>query len=143
MAILGVFTNARVIVNGVDLSARVRSVSITDEAAAVDVTAMGAGYVQEAKGLKTVVFSVGFLQDFAAGQVHQTLQPLHAGNTPFAVVVRPVKSTAVGTTNPNITLAQAQMFGYTPIDGTIGDAAEMTIEFRNAPSGPGVTYVTV
>lgn len=143
MAILGVFTDAFVSVNGVDLSNRVRSVTVNDEAAAVDVSTMGPGYVAEAKGLKTVVFTVGFMQDFAAGSVHQTLQPLHAGSTPFAVIVRPVKSTVVGTTNPNITLAQAQMFGYTPLDGSIGDAAEMTIEFRNAPGGPGVTYVTV
>src|SRR5687767_12176286 len=142
MAILGVFTDAFVSVNGVDLSDHVRSVSINDEAAAVDVTAMGAGYVQEAKGLKTVVFEVGFLQDFSTAKVHQTLQPLHAGTTPFAVVVRPIKSTVVGPTNPNITLASAQMFGYAPLDGAIGDAAEMTVEFRNAPGGAGVTYVT-
>ena len=142
MAITGVFTDAFVSVNGVDLSDHVRSVSITEDSNPVDVTAMGSGYTQEAKGLKTAAFTVGFLQDFSAAKVHATLQPLFAGTSTFIVIIRPIKSTVVGATNPNITLSTASMFGYAPLDGSIGDAAEMEVEFRNAPGGAGITYAT-
>ena len=92
MAIVGVFTNAYVSVNGVDLSDHGRSITVSDERAAVDVTAFGAGYVQETKGLGTATISIGFLQDLSAAKVHATLQPLIGSSTPVAVEVRAVNS---------------------------------------------------
>lgn len=141
MAIVGVFTNALVLVNSVDLSDHVRSVSVSDERAAVDVTAMGAGYVQETKGLGTASISIGFLQDFSAGKVHPTLQPLIGSSTPVPVEVRAVNA-ARSATNPAMLLATALLFTYAPLDGSVGDAAEFTAEFRNAPGGAGLTYPT-
>jgi hypothetical protein len=141
MAILGPFTNALVKVNGIDLSARTRGVHVTDDRAAVDVTAMGAGYVAEAKGLGTAAITIDFLQDFAAGQVHATLQPLVGSSTPVEVEVRAVNG-ARSATNPAMVLTMALLFSYSPLDGTIGDAAEFSAEFRNAPGGPGISYLT-
>jgi hypothetical protein len=34
------------------------------------------------------------------------------------------------------------LFTYNPLDGTIGDAAEFSAEFRNAPGGTGISYPT-
>lgn len=141
MAIVGVFTNALVLINSVDLSNHVRSITVNDERAAVDVTAMGAGYTQETKGLGTASITIGFLQDLAAGSVHATLQPLIGSTTAVPVEVRAVNS-ARSATNPAMLLSQALLFTYTPLDGSIGDAAEFTAEFRNAPGGPGMTYPT-
>ena len=141
MAIVGVFTNAYVSVNGVDLSDHGRSITVSDERAAVDVTAFGAGYVQETKGLGTATISIGFLQDLSAAKVHATLQPLIGSSTPVAVEVRAVNSGRTAT-NPGMVLASALLFTYTPLDGSIGDAAEFTAEFRNAPGGAGLTYPT-
>lgn len=141
MAIVGVFTNAYISVNGVDLSDHGRSITVNDERAAVDVTAFGAGYVQETKGLGTASISCEFLQDFSAGKVHATLQPLIGSSTPVAVEVRAVNSGRTAT-NPGILLGSALLFSYTPLDGAIGDASVMTAEFRNAPGGAGLTYPT-
>ncbi len=141
MAILGPFLNAFVSVNGVDLSARGRGCHSEDSRAPVDVTAFGAGYIQEAKGLGTGTITVDFLQDFGAAQVHATLAPLVASSTPFVVEIRPVNS-ARSATNPGIVLTVAFLFTYNALDGSIGDAAEFSAEFRNAPSGPGITYPT-
>ena len=141
MAIVGVFTNAMVLVNGIDLSNHGRSVTVSDERAAVDVTAFGAGYIQETKGLGTAAITVEFLQDFGAGSVHATLQPLIGSTTPVAVEVRAVNA-ARSATNPAMLLASALLFTYTPLDGSIGDAAVFSAEFRNAPGGAGLTYPT-
>jgi len=141
MAIVGVFTNALVLVNSVDLSNHARSVTVSDERAAVDVTAFGAGYVQETKGLGTASISVEFLQDLAAGSVHATLQPLIGSTTAVPVEIRAVNA-ARSATNPAFLLASALLFTYTPLDGSIGDAAAFTAEFRNAPGGAGLTYPT-
>lgn len=141
MAILGPFLNAYISVNGVDLSAWGRGVHAEDSKAPVDVTTFGAGYTQETKGLGTATISVDFVQDFSAGKVHATLQPLVGSTTPIAVEVRPVNS-ARSATNPAILLAAALLFTYNPLDGSIGDAAEFTAEFRNAPGGSGITYPT-
>lgn len=139
MPILGPFTNALVLVNGVDLSNTVRGVHVTDNRNPVDVTAMGSSYMQETKGLGEASITIDFLQDYTAARVHATLQPLIGSTTPFIVEVRPVNA-ARSATNPGHVLAAALLFTYQPLDGSIGDAAEFSAEFRNAPGGTGLTY---
>src|SRR5437763_2410586 len=104
-----VFTNAYVSVNAVDVSNHVSKVTTTDDRNAVDVTAMGAGYVQETKGLGTAAISLDLFQDFAASSVHQTLSALIGSTTPIAVEVRPVNA-ARSATNPAFLLASALLF---------------------------------
>lgn len=141
MPILGPFTNAYVSVNGVDLSNAVRGVHVVDNRNPVDVTAMGSSYTQETKGLGEASITIDFLQDYTAGRVHATLQPLIGSTTPINVEVRPVNA-ARSATNPGHVLAAALLFTYNPLDGSIGDAAEFSAEFRNAPGGTGMTYPT-
>jgi len=141
MAILGPFTNAYVLVNGVDLSSDARGVHITDSRNPVDVTTFGSSYVQETKGLGEASITVDFLQDYSSGKVHATLQPLIGSTTPITVEIRPTNS-GRSATNPGHVLAACLLFTYAPLDGTIGDAAAMSAEFRNAPGGTGMTYPT-
>lgn len=141
MPIVGPFTNALVLVNGVDLSTDCRGIHTTDSRAPIDVTAFGSSYTQETKGLGEASITLDFLQDFTAGKVHATLAPLIGSTTPIAVEVRAVNA-ARSVTNPAILLAAALLFTYTGLDGSIGDAAEMSAEFRNAPGGTGITYPT-
>lgn len=141
MALLGPFTNAYVLVNGVDLSSSANGVHVVDDRAPVDVTTFGSSYTQETKGLGTASITIDFLQDFSAAKVHATIQPLIGSTTPIAVEVRPVNS-ARSTTNPGIVLASALVFTYNALDGSIGAAAAMSCEFRNAPGGAGITYPT-
>jgi len=141
MPIVGAATNMLVLVNGVDLSDHVRGVHTVDTRAPVDVTAMGAGYTQETKGLGEASITIDFLSDFSAGKTHATLQPLVGSTTPVAVEVRATNA-ARSATNPAVLLGSALLFTYNAIDASIGDAAEFSAEFRNAPGGSGITYPT-
>lgn len=141
MAVI-VFTNALVLVNSVDLSDHCTKVTATDNRAEVDVTAFSSnGYVQLTKGLGTAEIDLDFLQDFATGKVHATLQPLIGSTTPVAVEVRPVNA-ARSSTNPAILLSQALLFTYSGLDSQVGDAAKISAQFKNAPGGPGISYPT-
>src|SRR5204863_6013458 len=117
MPIVGPFTNALVLVNGVDLSDHCRGIHTTDDKTAVDVTAMGAGYTQETKGLGEASITLDFLSDFSAGKTHATLQPLVGSTTPVAVEVRALNQ-ARSATNPAVLLASALLFSYSALDGS-------------------------
>ena len=71
-----VLTNAEVLVNAVDLSDHVSSVTIETTRPEIDVTAMGASYQEFIPGLADATFTINFFQDFAAAKTHATLQPL-------------------------------------------------------------------
>lgn len=135
-----VLTNCLVLVNGVDLSANVDKVTTTDERDSVDVTAMGATNKQVAKGLGDATIEIEFLQDFTAGRVHATLQPLVGSTTPVAVEVRP-NNAARSATNPAILLSSAFLMNYTGLDGSVGDASKISATFQNAGQS-GMTYPT-
>jgi hypothetical protein len=141
MPIVGPFTNALVLVNGVDLSADCSGIHTVDTRNPVDVTAFGSSYTQETKGLGQASITLDFFTDFTAGKVHATLQPLIGSTTPIAVEVRAVNA-ARSATNPAVLLAAALLFSYPALDGSIGDAAKGSYEFRNAPGGTGITYPT-
>lgn len=134
-----VLTNAYVLVNGVDLSDHVSKVTTTDNRDSVDVTAMGATSKAVTKGLGDASVSIDFFQDFAAGKVHATLQPLVGSSTGVTVEVRPVNA-ARSATNPAF-LMTGLLMNYTFLDGSVGDASSITAEFVNS-SQTGVTYPT-
>src|SRR6266516_1829844 len=94
-----VLTNAFVSVNSVDLSDHVSKVTIEDLRDQVDITAMGATNKAYTKGLGDAKVTVDFFQDFAAGKVHATLQPLIGSSTGFALEVRPTNA-GRSATNP-------------------------------------------
>lgn len=134
-----VLTDATVIVNGVTLSDHANQVTLEDNRDQVEITAFGASNKSYTKGLGDAKITVQFFQDFAAGKVHATLQPLIGSSTPVQVEVRPT-SAARSTTNPAAVL-QALLFNYPFVDGSIGAASTMTVEFING-SQTGMTYPT-
>jgi hypothetical protein len=124
-----------VLVNGVDLSDHAQSVNVEGTGTEVDVTSMGGnGYTETLVGLKDASITVNWFQDFAAGEVHATLNALWASNTPFVVEVKPTNA-AISATNPACRLTQAIMPNYSPINGAVGDASQTETVFRNAPGG--------
>jgi hypothetical protein len=137
---ISVLTNATVIVNGVTLSSRATKVTVTDTRDSVDVTTMGATNKAVAKGLGDAKINVDFLQDFGAGMIHATLQPLVGSTTPVAVEVR-ADSAARSATNPAAYLAGALLMNYSMLDGAVGAASSISAEFINA-STAGMTYPT-
>lgn len=134
-----VLTNAQVIINGVDLSDHATKVTSEDMRDSVDVTAMGASNKVVAKGLGDGKLTIEFLQDFATGKVHNTLQPLIGSSSGVPVEIRPVNG-ARSATNPAI-LMTGLLMNYSAIDGAVGDASKITAEFVNAAQA-GVTYPT-
>ena len=77
-----VFKNGYVMVNNVDLSDHVRSVSLSYSAADVEDNNMGDSTQQRLAGLKDWSLSVEFSQDYASGKVDATLFDL-VGAAPF------------------------------------------------------------
>lgn len=134
-----VLTDAMVIVNGVTLSDHANSVTVEDTRDAVDITAFGATSKATTKGLGDASITIDFFQDFAAGKVHATLQPLIASTTPVTVEVRPT-SAARSATNPAAVLS-ALLMNYNALAGGVGEASKISAQFVNG-SQTGMTYPT-
>ena len=128
-------------VNGVNLSDHCSSVSVETTAEEIDLTAFTtAGYREFGAGFKDATVTATFFQDYAAANVHATLQPLFDSGGTFALYVKPTQS-ATTATNPRIEMVTARLFGYTPLAGGVGEASSMDVSFRNAGTA-GVTYGT-
>ena len=126
-----VYTDAYVRINGTDVSNHVKSVQLNYEAEMLDDTVMGTTGTRSNKpGLKNWTLQVEFLQDYAAGSIDATLFGL-VGAAAFPVVVRPVKSTVVGATNPNYT-GNAVLESYPPLTGEVGALGTASASFRCA-----------
>lgn len=125
-----VLTDASVVVNSVDLSDHVQSVTVTTTRETQDDTAMGNTARSNAPGLKVTGISVTFLQDFAASEVDATLWTLYDAGTEHTVVVK-ATSAAVSATNPKYTLT-GFISSYAPIGGTVGNQHVAPVEWVNA-----------
>ena len=136
---ISILTDAFISINGVTLSDHANKVTVTDTRAKKDITTFGASNIAYTKGLGDASVQVTFLQDFAAGKVHATLQPLIGSTSPINVEIRPTSS-GRSTTNPAY-LISALLFDYSMVDGQVGDPSSMTADFTNA-SNTGVTYPT-
>lgn len=99
-----VLYNAGLVVNGVDLSDHVDSISYTEGLNSQPAAAMGE--VQDYEMPSTIKISdvtVNFFQDYASAKVYQTLHPLVTNRTTFNIVVKP-DAGANAPTNPAFTL---------------------------------------
>lgn len=132
-------TDVLIIVNGVTLSDHGNSVDVEDNREQVDITAFGATMKQYGKGLGDGGITIGLFQDFAAAKVHATLQPLLGSDTGIDVEIRPT-SAARSATNPAI-LMTGKLFTYKALSGNIGEASQISAEFKNSGAN-GITYPT-
>jgi len=131
--------NASIVVNAVDLSTRCDQVTIEDTAEEIDVTSFqGNGYREFLQGLKDATITATFLQDFASGSVHSTLNTVYQSGGTFTVVVK-ADSAAVSATNPSFTMT-SRLYSYSPLDGGVSDPSKTTATFRNA--GTGIVVAT-
>jgi hypothetical protein len=121
-----VLTNAQVIINSVDLSDHVRSVTVTPSVDLQDKTAMGASYHARLGGLKDYSLELELNQDFASGSVDATLFPLLGVST--SIEVRPVNGSR-SATNPGYT-GNAILESYKPVSGKVGDMLVTTASFK-------------
>lgn len=112
-----VFTNPSITINSVDLTDRIAQVSIDMSFAEVETTAFGDSAVTRVAGLGDHSVSLSFHQDFASGEVEQTIYPLLGTTT--TVVVKPVNTTT-STDNPSYSFS-ALVNSWAPISGSVGD----------------------
>lgn len=124
------FTDAHVSINAKDLSAFVQSVTINYSAEMLDETTMGDTTRKNKGGLKNWSIDVEFRQDFGTTPAPD-IDLFSLVGTTFTVVVRPVKGTAVGATNPNYT-GTGILESYSPIGNSVGDLALAPITIQSA-----------
>ncbi len=125
--------------NGVDLTDHVQSVTINQAFDDIDVTAMGAVSKQHLPGLRDDSVDVTFFNDYATSKVDATLFPF-LGSTTGATLVVQTSGTTVSATQPKYTMI-ANLFNYTPVDGTVGTASMNKVTFKPAP-GSSITRGT-
>ena len=116
-------TDYKVTINSTDLSDRLQSVELTLESDDLETTAFGSGFRTRVGGLRTGTVTLTFFQDFAAGEVDATLQPLF--NTIATVVIVPTTAN-VGTGNPSYT-ANCLVNQYQPFASSVGDIATLSV----------------
>ena len=112
-----VLTNAFVSINSVNLSAYVKSVSVSYKSEMQDDTAMGDTARSRIGSLKDYSLSIEFFQDYAAGAVDATLFSIVGSVVPIEVRG---SSAAASATNPKYT-GSAILETYQPVGGSVGD----------------------
>jgi len=123
-----VLTDASIVINSVDLSSFIASVSITTSEDVVETTGFSstsaAGRTRVA-GLADNSVTFEFHQDFATSSVEQTIYPLLGTTT--TVVVKPT-SAAVSATNPSLTFS-ALVSEWQPLSGSVGELSTASVSW--------------
>ena len=125
-----VLTNASLVVNSINLSAYVSSITLDYAVDAVAADAMSTSSTNAhvfLGGLQNNSLAVTLNQDFAASTVAATLDALVGTTT--TVVIKPT-SAAVGATNPTYTISNAFLAATQPVNGAVGDLAQMSVTFQ-------------
>ena len=120
-----VLTDASVVLNSVDLSDHVSSVTLEITADEIVTTAMGDTFQSRTGGLKDGTLSIEFQQDFASSEVDATLFPLLGTTTAF--VVKPT-SGSVSATNPSYA-GSVLVNSHSPVANGVGELATMSVSF--------------
>jgi hypothetical protein len=127
-----VLYDAFVSLNSVDVSNRVKSVSIPMSVAELDATLMGSDTTINEPGLKSFSFDVSFLNDFTTGDLDSATFALWNGRTKFAVVWRKSRTDVIGVSNPEFRFT-GFISSWNPVDGTaVGELAGATLTVSNS-----------
>ena len=129
-------TNAKITVNGVNLSNFAFSLDTPDEKEQVDVSGFNPNGTREyLPGLRDQSIVVGFLQGFGGTtEPHQVLQPLYESGTTFVIAVQPDATASVGPTNPKFS-GTASLYAYNGLNGQLNARGEVEATFRPASGG--------
>ena len=120
-----VLTDVGVVINNIDLSDHVASVTINQNIDAVETTAFGDGGRTRIGGLEDSSISLDFHQDFASGDVDATIAPLVGTTTSFNIGPFGTAIAAAGTA-PRYT-GTVLVTEWTPLNGTVGDLSTASV----------------
>jgi hypothetical protein len=113
----------KITVAGVDFSTNLNSVELSQEADELETTAFGQNFRTRIGGLKTGSVTLNFMQDFGAGSVDATLNPLLGT---IATVIIQSASGTVTSTQPKYT-AECLVTQYSPFASSVGDIATLSV----------------
>lgn len=137
-------TDAKVVIDGNDLSLFAFSLDTPDEREQVDVSGFNPNGTREyLPGQRDQIITIGFLQGFGTTtpEPHSVLQPLYESGSVFLVTVLPKSNGGTITpTNPSFG-GSAQLYAYNGMAGQLNARAEITATFRPA-SGSGFQWGT-
>ncbi len=117
-------------VNGVDLSDHCREFDAVKGHTDIPQNAMGDSDEYGAAGLKQGPITASFIQDFAAANVHATINPLYENKTKFPIVWRNT-SGAASATNPEHS-GDFYVSSYRPVGGSHGGESLAAVTFNRA-----------
>lgn len=121
-----VLTDASVVINSVNLSDHIASVTISTTEDVIDTSAFSSTSINgrtRVAGLADNSITLEFHQDFATSNVEQTIYPLIGSTT--TIVVKPTSS-ATGATNPSYTMT-ALVSEWQPLSGSVGELATASV----------------
>lgn len=116
-------TDYKITVAGVDFSTNLNSVELSQEADDLETTAFGQSWRSRIGGLNSASVTLNFMQDFAAGSVDATLNPLLGS---IATVIIQSASGTVSATQPKYT-ATCLVTSYSPFASSVGDIATLSV----------------
>jgi IMP cyclohydrolase len=121
-----VLTNAYILINGVNLSDHIASVTLTTTDDVIETTAFGTTARTRIGGLADNSVALEFHQDYAAANVEATINgsPSLVG-TVTAVVVKPNGATTAAD-NPSYSFS-ALVSEWTPLNGAVGELATASV----------------
>jgi hypothetical protein len=122
-----VLTNAYVMINTVDLSDHVRSVTLPLTTAEIDASCMGSDYTAVLPGLKGATLDITFAQDYAAAEVDATLWAVYDGGAAVALKVRG-DAGDISATNPEYQF-NGILTSHQGVNGGVGALHEITASF--------------
>ena len=120
-----VLTDVGVVINNVDLSDHVATVTINQSVDAVETTAFGDGGRTRIGGLEDSSITLDFHQDFAAGEVDATIAPLVGGTASFQISPFGTAVAASGTA-PRYS-GTVLLTEWTPLNGSVGDLSTASV----------------
>lgn len=128
-----VLLDAQLSINGVDRTQWCAKVELNDEFEDKDTTTFASGKAKEILGgLESYDISITFKNDFAVGQLDETMWALRR-----QVVTWSAKAGVEATSTSNPLYSGSILINqWTPIAGTVGDVAEVDVTFPG--SGPMV-----
>ena len=130
-----VLTDASLVINSVDLSDHVASVTLELNSEEIDTTSFGSTFMSKTGGLKSGTLSIDFQQDFASSEVDQTMFPLFGTTTTF---VLKATSGSVSATNPSYS-GSILVNQHIPVANAVGELATMSVSF---PTSGTITRAT-
>jgi hypothetical protein len=133
-----VLTDAKVTINGVNLSDHIASITLNESADVVETTAFSNTAKTRVAGLRDNSVTLEFHQDFASSSVEATINGASSlVGTVTSIVVQPTSS-AVGATNPTYSFS-ALVSEWTPLNGAVGELSTASVTW---PISGAITKAT-